>query len=194
MTDQPAHPADRQPRLRPEHLDDAQRALYRSITEGPRSKGPQAFSLTDDDGALVGPFGGFLLSPPLGEALQQVGAAVRYGSGLSDRVRELAILVVAAHWGSAFETMAHEAVGLACGVTEAEMAAVREGADPALTDPAEAAAVRLVRALVLGDVDDATWEACLPSLDHATVFELTTLVGYYATLALQMRVLRVDRP
>ncbi|MEU6746679.1 hypothetical protein ABZ914_10690 [Spirillospora sp. NPDC046719] len=51
--------------------------------------------------------------------------------------------------------------------------------------------LRLTRALVTGDVDDATWAACVPPLDRETVFELTTLVGYYATLALQMRVFRV---
>jgi 4-carboxymuconolactone decarboxylase len=52
----------------------------------------------------------------------------------------------------------------------------------------ERAGVRLTRALVHGDVDDATWSACVPPLTERTVFELTTLVGYYATLALQMRV------
>ncbi|CAN5677801.1 carboxymuconolactone decarboxylase family protein [soil metagenome] len=189
MTDSPP---PRQPRLLPGSLDGDQAALYDAITQGPRSKGPQLFALTDGDGALVGPFGGFLLSPLLGEALQQVGAAVRYRSALSDRVRELAILVVAAHWHSPFETMAHEAVGRACGLTKDEMAAIRLGGVTGLHDPAEAAAVRLVRAMLGGDVDDETWAACVPPLEPATVFELTTLVGYYSTLALQMRVLRVE--
>lgn len=194
MTDSRPGPAPRQPRLLPGQLDDEQAALHRAITEGPRGTGPQLFALTDDEGALVGPYGGFLLSPYLGDALQQVGAAVRYRSGLSDRVRELAILVVAAHWRSSFETRAHEAVGRACGLSEDEMAAVRDGRMPSLRDPGERAAVRLAGAMVAGDVDDQTWEACTPQLDASMVFELTTLVGYYATLALQMRVLRVDEP
>jgi 4-carboxymuconolactone decarboxylase len=180
----------RQPRLRPQDLDPAQQALYRSITEGPRSGGP--FALADEDGVLQGPFGGFLLSPTVGDALQRVGAAVRYGSGLSDRLRELAILAVAAAQDSAFERTAHEAVGATCGLTEAEMRAVREGGDPELADPVEAAGLSLARALLSGDVDDETWAACVPPLDATAVFELVALVGYYATLALQMRVLRVD--
>jgi 4-carboxymuconolactone decarboxylase len=49
-----------------------------------------------------------------------------------------------------------------------------------------------VTALLGGDVDDRTWAACVPPLDATAVFELTTLVGYYSMLALQMRVLRVD--
>jgi 4-carboxymuconolactone decarboxylase len=43
-----------------------------------------------------------------------------------------------------------------------------------------------------GDVDDTQWQEWAPLAGHVTVFELTTLVGYYTTLALQMRVFRVD--
>ena len=181
----------RQEPLPPEGLDADQRELYDAITGGPRGQGPQAFALVDEGGVLQGPFGGFLLSPPLGDALQRLGAAVRYRSALSDRMREMAILVVAAHWDSAFERAAHEAVGRVVGVSEHEVAAIAEQRDPGLVEPTERAAVELTRALVLGDVDDATWQRCVPPLNQRDVFELTTLVGYYATLALQMRVFRV---
>ncbi|GAA0259633.1 carboxymuconolactone decarboxylase family protein [Actinomadura nitritigenes] len=177
--------------FKPADLDGDRLALYRSITEGPRAQGPRLFDLVSDDGVLLGPFNEFLLRPALGDALQRVGAAVRYAGSLGGRAREMAILVVAAHWDSAFERTAHEAVGRAAGLTDAELAAIAAGAPLDLDDPAEAAVLRLTRALVTGDVDDATWAACVPPLDRETVFELTTLVGYYATLALQMRVFRV---
>ncbi|GGQ24869.1 4-carboxymuconolactone decarboxylase [Actinomadura coerulea] len=176
--------------FRPADLDGDRLALYRSITEGPRAQGPRLFDLVSDDGVLLGPFNEFLLRPALGDALQRVGAAVRYAGSLGGRAREMAILVVAAHWDSAFERTAHEAVGRAAGLTDAELAAIAAGAPLDLDDPDEAAVLRLTRALVTGDVNDATWAACVPPLDRETVFELTTLVGYYATLALQMRVFR----
>lgn len=179
----------RQPHLRPDQLDAEQAAVYRDITEGPRGGG--GFALVDGDGALRGPFGGFLLSPRLGDALQRLGAAVRYEGSLSDRCRELSILTVAAFHRSDFERVAHEAVGRTVGLSEEEMAAAHDGTLLA-GDPTERACLRLVRALLQGDVDDGTWSACVPPLDPATVFELTTLVGYYSTLALQMRVLRVE--
>jgi 4-carboxymuconolactone decarboxylase len=184
----------RQPRFRPDQLDGSRLLLYRSITEGPRSRGPQDFPLTDADGALRGPFGGFLLSPAVGEALQQLGAAVRYGTHLTARVREIAILAVAARRDSRFERHAHESVGRVVGLTEVEMLAIREGVSPDLDDAGESAALRINWALLDGDVDDRTWSACVPPLDPELVFELITLVGYYSTLALQMRVLRVDPP
>jgi 4-carboxymuconolactone decarboxylase len=182
----------RQPRLLPADLDAGQAALYERITGGPRASGPQLFDLTDGDGALQGPFGGFLLSPPLGDRLQALGTAVRYETSLTDRSREIAILVVAAHWRSEFERIAHEAVGRHCGLKESELTALHEGAELSLTDPAEQACLDLTHGLVDGDVDDATWQACTGVLGTRTAYELIVLVGYYSTLALQMRVLRVD--
>lgn len=182
--------AGRQPQLGPAELTEAQRELYDAITTGPRSGGP--FPLTDPEGVLHGPFGAFLLSPAIGDALQRLGAAIRYQSGLSARIRELAILAVAAHHESQFERYAHEAVGRTVGLSEIEMAAVRAGTVPALADPEETAALRLTRALLDGDVDDETWAGCIPPLTVTVAYELVVLVGYYSTLALQMRVLRTD--
>ena len=181
----------RQPRFRPDDLDPPRRALYDAIAHGPRNRGRQGFALTDADGVLRGPFNAFLLSPAVGDALQQVGAAVRYRTGLGARTRELAILMVAAHHASAFERDAHEPIGRTAGVTEEEIAVVRAGDVPAVDDPHERACLTVTRALLAGDIDDATWSACVPPLDEPTVFELCTLVGYYSTLALQMRIFRV---
>jgi 4-carboxymuconolactone decarboxylase len=178
----------------PSQLYGEELVLYEAITRGPRAQGPQHFALTHDDGSLAGPFNALLLSPRLGTALQDLGAAVRYGTALSDRVRELAILVVAAHWDSAFERMAHEAVGRASGVTDEEILAVRSGALPILTDPVELASLRVVHAAAAGDIDDGLWTEARDVLDEPSLFELVTLVGYYAALALQLRVFRVDQP
>lgn len=175
----------------PADLDAEQTSLYVSITEGPRARGPQFFDLTRDDGALLGPFNALLLSPGLGAALQEVGAAIRYRTGLSARTREIAILTVAASWDCAFERESHESVGLAVGLTPDEMYQIRSGRVPPLDDPHERACAHLVSAMVDGDVDDEAWTTWAGTAGDTAVFELSTLVGYYATLALQMRVFRV---
>ncbi|MCW4386240.1 carboxymuconolactone decarboxylase family protein [Salinibacterium sp. SYSU T00001] len=178
-------------RFTPDELEGDRRAAYDSITGGPRARGPQHFALTAADGSLNGPFNAMLLSPRLGLALQSLGAAVRYETALSPRVREMAILIVAAHWDSAFERMAHEAVGAAAGLSESEMSAIRSGGAPDLGDAVERASVDFARAIVRGDASDAQWDAARRVLDEVALFELATLVGYYAALALQLRVFRV---
>jgi 4-carboxymuconolactone decarboxylase len=176
--------------LLPGELDEEQAEVYRAITGGARAAGPQAFPLTDPEGRLRGPFNAMLLSPPVGLATQALGAAVRYGSSLSDRVREMAILAVAAHWDSAFEREAHEAVGrTSAGLAESEMAALRAGRMPELTEPAERAALRATTALLRhGALNDDEYADAVTATGERGVFELTTLVGYYSLLALQLRV------
>ena len=175
----------------PSQLGPEARRLYDAITQGPRATGPQHFALTREDGGLNGPFNAFLLSPGLGAALEGVGAALRYEGSLSARSREIAILTVAAAWDSAFERGAHEAVGRAIGLSEEEIDALRAGTVPDLADRHEAACARLAQAMTLGDVSDDMWHEDAELVGAATVFEIATVVGYYSTLALQMRVFRV---
>jgi 4-carboxymuconolactone decarboxylase len=184
----------RVPKFDPAALDGERRALYDAIAGGRRATGPQLFRLVDDGGRLEGPFNAFLLQPRLGAALQALGAAVRYETGLDDRCREIAILVVATHWRSDFEWYAHEAVARSAGLGDGELAAIRDRRYDALAG-AEAVVARTVHALVdRGDLDDGEYGRVVEAAGPAGLFELLTLVGYYATLALQLRVLRVPAP
>ncbi|MER5435228.1 carboxymuconolactone decarboxylase family protein [Streptomyces sp. NPDC002588] len=181
--------------LLPGELNDEQTEVYRAITGGPRAAGPQAFALADEEGRLRGPFNAMLLSPTVGLAVQALGAAVRYGSVLDDRAREMAVLAVAAQWNSAFEREAHEAVGRAAGLTEPEMAALRTGAVPELADPAERAVVRAACAMLRrGALSDEEYADVASAVGERGLFELTTLVGYYSALALQLRVFAGEGP
>jgi 4-carboxymuconolactone decarboxylase len=185
----------RLPVLRPADLDASRRDLYDRIAGGPRATGPQLFALTDDEGGLNGPFNAMLYAPPVGDALQALGAAVRYGTAMSDRIREIAILAVAAHWDSEFERYAHEAIGRAVGLTETEITALREETVDAFGEPTELAALTLVRALLArSDLDDTEYGRAQAQLGPAMIVELSTLVGYYGTLALQLRIFRVGSP
>ena len=76
------------PRIRPlapSELTAEQSALYAAITGGPRAQGPQHFALTAEDGSLRGPFDLMLRSPAVGTAQQELGAAIRYRAGFTDR-------------------------------------------------------------------------------------------------------------
>jgi 4-carboxymuconolactone decarboxylase len=185
----------RLPGLRPQDLDERQRAVYDAIAGGPRATGPQLFALRDEQGALNGPFNAMLFAPEVGAALQDVGSALRYRTSLSDRVRELAILLVAAHWDSAFERYAHEAIGAAAGLTADEIEAIRRREPLALPDPTEALAIEVVVALLAGDgLDAMTYDRAAAGLGPQALVEISTLIGYYGTLALQLRLFDIGIP
>lgn len=175
----------------PGTLTARQREVYDAIVGGRRAAGPQLFRLTDDDGRLEGPFNAFLLQPRVGGPLQALGTALRYDGTLTGRAREIAILLVAADQDSVFEWASHEAVGRHAGLTDREIAAIR-GGDAGAFSGVEHAVVTTTRMLLTeGDLDDEAYERAIESLGEPGLFELTTLVGYYATLALQLRVFRV---
>jgi 4-carboxymuconolactone decarboxylase len=185
----------RLPELAPSAFTDEQRAVYNAITGGPRGSGPQLFQLVDGEGALTGPFNAFLLQPQVGGLLQALGSALRYQTSLSDRAREIAILVVAVHWESAFEWYAHEAVGRHVGLSDAELDCLRRHDYDELANPDERLVARTTHRLVAaGDLDLVAYREAVDSFGPAVLFELLTLVGYYATLALQLRVFRVATP
>jgi 4-carboxymuconolactone decarboxylase len=107
----------------------------------------------------------------------------------------MAILVVAQATGSGYEQASHELIGRDAGLTEPELDALREGENPKFADEQESAAYSAARALtVTGDVDDQEYAAAIAALGEEGLVELSTLVGYYATLALQLRIFRVPAP
>ena len=132
-----------------------------------------------------------LRSPAVGSAQQELGAAIRYRTSFTDRMRELAILLVAARWDSAFERESHEAIARAVGFSEEELTSIRGLDASAFADP-ERLVASATLSLLDGDVSDELWDAASTALGVDGVFELTALVGYYSTLALQLRVFRVD--
>src|SRR5438093_11494467 len=135
--------------LTKDQLTSEQLALYEAIAGGPRAQGRQLFPLLDTHGSLTGPFGIMLHVPSLGVPLQELGSAIRYRTGLSARVREIAILCVAAATDSAFERYAHERVGRAAGLSEAELADLLEGRFSG-ADPVEMPAHGLCQRLING--------------------------------------------
>lgn len=179
-------------RLIPEQLSEDQKLLYDAIAGGKRSQVARKSPLIGPDGALEGPFNAMLLAPKAGMALQGLGSAIRYETSLTSRVRELSILMVAAKWNCAFEQRAHEPLALDLGVDEQELAAIRSGGIPKAQSESEKLSFDAIASLISsGDLEDEIYQKCKDELGEEHIFELTTLVGYYSTLALQLRVFRV---
>ncbi len=182
---------ERLARMVPSSLSDVQRSLYDSILEGPRTK-VQQFPLTAPDGSLNGPFGLMLWVPRLGKPLQALGAELRYGTSLSARVREIAILAVARATRSSYETYAHEIVGRSVGLTDGEVRALRLGQfEP--KDPKEACVVRLCTELAAQPiVQDSLFDEAAVQFAPTQILEIVVLAGYYRTIAQMMAICGVS--
>lgn len=182
----------RLPVLTPDVLNDEQRALYESIAGSSRKS---FMAMSDDDGGLVGPFNAYLYSPVIGELLQRLGAAIRASSHLTRRMQELAILVTAVDADSAFETMAHEQLALSAGLELEQVQTLLAGQEPQIEDPAEQMVWRTAMKLVeKGDLSDEEYDKAVSALGPEKVVDLTTLIGYYRLIALQLRLFRVPTP
>jgi 4-carboxymuconolactone decarboxylase len=179
--------------LTSDEMTPEQVGLYREILGGPRGQGPRAVLLSSGAGGLAGPFNAMLYAPEVGRALQELGAAIRFRTSLAPRIREMAILVVAQAWDSGYERSSHEPIGREAGLTEPEIEALRAGADPGFAEEGERIAYQVVRALtrVPADLNDEQYAAAVAALGEQALVELSALVGYYATLALQLRIFRV---
>ena len=185
--------------LRPDELTAAQQQFYDTISQGPRRVAHPGLvspvGIVDDEGRLQGPFNAMLFHPGVGMALQELGRVLRFAGELPPRAREIAILIVAASERSEFEWAAHAAIGAHLGLKATEIDALARADVVEFEDHVEAVVARATRALVeTGDLDDEIYGASEAALGASGLLELSTLVGFYRALALQMRMFRVPGP
>jgi 4-carboxymuconolactone decarboxylase len=142
-----------------------------------------------------GPWHVFVRSPELLTRTHRVGEFLRYRCSLSGRLSEFTILMVARHWTQDFEWGAHRKHALAAGVTEATVAAIRDGRRPSPLIPEEEIIWDFVSELLhTRRVSDPTYDRAKAQFGETGVVELCGLVGYYSLLAMTMNVARVAPP
>jgi 4-carboxymuconolactone decarboxylase len=179
--------------LTPDELDEDQRAYYETLTSGPRGQ-----AMLDEQGRLTGAFNARLLDPPVGTAIQELGAALRFGRRIDPRMRELVILETARAEQSSYEWNGHAKVALRAGMEPEALDAIRTGAASSLLSEQECVAREVAQALLRArDLDDDLFERAQAVLGASVIFDIVSLVGYYQNTAVALRVWRVplgDRP
>jgi alkylhydroperoxidase family enzyme len=177
-----------QPRGRDE-LDPDQRSLHDRIVDGPRRAQASLVPLTDAQGRLVGPFGPMTIAPGVGDAVQQLGASLRFATAMCARTKEAAILLVAARRRCVYEWMLHEGAAVAAGIDSTAITALRAGRPPGgLGQETDAALAVVDRLLDAGALTDGEYTRAMAELGEVMLAELVWLVGYYSMLALALGV------
>ena len=159
-----------------ETLTDAQKPVWESIAGSGR-------------GGVGGPFLPLLTSPEACSRVERLGAFLRFECSVPMRLRELAILVIGAHWKAAYEWYAHAPIAAKQGVPEAVIAAIGRGAAPPFDNDGDRAVHAFVReVLATGNASDAAFRDVQALLGDKGAVELTALIGYYSLLAFQLNV------
>lgn len=166
----------------PATLKPDQRIVYDKIANGPRGSVPK-------------PFYAMLDAPILADAIQQVGATLRYHSTLRDDHREVAILSAAGAVGSGYEWGYHAPIAAGLGVpAEVIDATWPEATTLELAAPWKTI-VDLCRALVARrDADQHLLDEAIAQFGRQGATELIAIAGYYPLLATFLKCGRLDLP
>ena len=170
------------PLASPETLDAEQRRVYDAIASGPRA-------------GVRGPFLALLHQPALADSWQQLGEVLRYRTGFSPRLSELAILVTARHMDCQYEWFAHEQHAKKAGLPAAVIEAVRAGQRPEFAAADDRAVYEFARELnERHAVSAETYQRALDAFGTVGVVELTAIVGYYTMVAMTLNAHELPLP
>lgn len=135
-------------------------------------------------GALVGPFRAALLRPEILDKWDDLARAVRVGATLPLRLRELAILVTARHWGAKIEWLEHVPPALKQGLSEDVIRAIRDRRTPAFTKDDERDVYDFCTGMYRDhQVAQPTYDRVLGHVGPVGTMELTMVMGLFGLVA-----------
>jgi alkylhydroperoxidase family enzyme len=120
---------------------------------------------------------------------------IRTESPLDPRLRELAIVQVGYAAGNAYEYAHHVRIGLACGVTDADMRAIADetAGRPSSLPPLDRAVLRAAREMTLGlAVTPETFAELKAGLDDKMLVELIFAIANYNGVVRFLASLEID--
>ncbi len=167
----------------PDQLTPEQKPLYDDMKAGIESNF-NAFRTSSDEGALIGPWNAWLHEPEIGGAIWSLTKAMTAQASLPDPVRQIAILVVGAHFNAGYELYAHIAVAEREGMGEARLSTLVAGGRPADLSDQEGCAYDVAYALCGGGVlPEPCYRRAVALFGQHGANELIYLVGLYCLVS-----------
>lgn len=184
----------RLPLIPPDRLSAEQQPLYEDMKAGIASNF-NAFRTVADDGSLMGPWNPWLHEPAIGGAVWNLTKVMTMQATIPETARQIAILVVGAHFDAAYELYAHIAVAEQEGMTPARLATLCSGQRPEGLSEADGTAYDVAFALVNGGVlPRPAWEQALAQFGDHGAAELIYLVGLYCLVSMTLNGFNVPVP
>jgi alkylhydroperoxidase family enzyme len=184
----------RLPLIAPSDLTPEQKPLYDSMRKGIAGHF-NAFKAEREDGALMGPWNPWLHEPGIGKAIWDLTLAMTANAVLPDNVRQIAILVVGARYGAAYEIYAHIAVAETEGMPDERLATLVADLKPADLARDESVAYDVAFALVRGGtLPEPLYRLAVTTFGQHGANELIYLVGLYALVSTTLNGFNVPVP
>jgi 4-carboxymuconolactone decarboxylase len=171
---------------------------YHEITAGemnPAQKRVHDQIIAGARGRFGGPFQLLIRAPDICEHAAKLGEHLRWGTSLSDRLSELAIIATARFWRAQYEWYAHAPLAAKAGVPEAAIEAIRTGGTPLFTAKDEALVHRICSEIFRTQrLSDASFNEAIAALGEQGLVEVIGIVGYYTLIANTLNVFQVGLP
>jgi 4-carboxymuconolactone decarboxylase len=108
-------------------------------------------------------------------------------SSLTEREREIAVVVITSAWNSDYPNAAHEKRGKEVGLPAQAMEAIVAGLPTAFTDPKEQLVYEVAMSLAHNRiVSNGLYERAVSVLGHERITDVIVLMGYYTAVSLTM--------
>ena len=162
-----------------ENLTEEQKEIHDTIVSGPR-------------GHVVGPLRIWLNNPGLARSAQTVGEYARYGTSLSKRLSELAIITTGRVWSSAFEWEHHAPLAIEGGIDPENVNIISMGQRPNFRKAEEEAVFDFAaEANILKNVSDNTYNNLVNILNETAAIDIVGICGYYSLISMTLNVFKV---
>jgi 4-carboxymuconolactone decarboxylase len=144
-------------------------------------------SLVETRGPLGGPNKIWVHNPGLAKVMGPLGAYFRTGYSLSEREREIAVIIINSKWHSAYPTAAHERRGKEVGLPADKVEAMLAGLPTSFPDEREQIVYEM--AICLSNARWASkglYDRAVKALGHVGVTDVITLMGYYTSVSMTL--------
>ena len=145
-------------------------------------------SLLETRGALGGPSKIWVHNPKLAKVAGPFGAHFHPGGySLSEREREIAVIIINSKWHSAYPTNAHERRGKEVGLPSEKVEALVAGLETSFQDEREQVVYEMAVALTNSRwIPQGLYDRAVKALGHVGITDVITLMGHYTSVSMTL--------
>jgi len=145
-------------------------------------------SLLETRGPLGGPRKIWVHNPKLAKAIGPLGGHFHPGHySLTEREREIAVIIINSKWRSAYPTAAHERRGNEVGLPAEKVEALVSGLPISFEDEREQVVYEMAICLTNSRwTSKGLYDRAVKALGHIGITDVITLIGYYTSVSMTL--------